>query len=66
MADVRHVLEGIQRQVRPQAGSLDRIHATHTRRQRNRKISAAVVAVIVALVGAAAVAQFLDLDRNQG
>src|SRR5215470_16401562 len=64
MSDVRDVLEGVRRQVRPQPGSLERIHAKHEKRERNRKIGATAVALAVALVAGAAVAQFLGIGSE--
>src|SRR5262245_32980232 len=64
MSDVRDVLEGVRRQVRPQPGSLERIHTKHAKRERNRKVGTVVVALVVALVAIGAVAQFLDLSSK--
>jgi outer membrane protein assembly factor BamB len=61
MAELRDALAEVQGHIRPRPGSLERIHARHRRLERNRRVAAGAVAILVAAGGIFGVAQLLDL-----
>lgn len=64
MAELRDALKEVQGQVRSRPGALDRIHARHRRHERNRRVTAGAVAILVAIGGIFGAARLLDLGGS--